>query len=131
MHEKETCQTKGHREMDLEGATMKRSRLFLSFAVAGFQRYDGALVFNQLSVGSGLSLVPELDNPYDPCAMALYFDEAMIGYVPRDLNEELSQLFYFGHGDVFEARVLQVNPEKEPWKQVRVGIYVKDKSVGQ
>ena len=53
----------------------------------------------------------------------------MLGYVPRDRNEVLSQLLYFGHNDVFECRVLQVNPEENPWKQVRVGVYVTDKSV--
>lgn len=107
---------------------MQRSRLFSSFLIAGFQRYDGTLVMNRLSVGSPISLVPEFDNPYDPCAVALYFGDVMLGYVPRELNEEISQFLYFGHADIFEARVLQVNPEADPWKQVRVGVYVTDKS---
>ncbi len=33
---------------------------------------------------------------------------------------------FYGHKDVFEARVQKVDPEAEPWLQVRVGIYVKD-----
>ena len=33
---------------------------------------------------------------------------------------------YFGHEDVFEAFVLGVDPEAEPWKQVRVGVRVRD-----
>lgn len=107
---------------------MKRSRLFDSFHIAGFQRYDGAFIFNQLGVGTTLSLVPEFDNPYDPEAIALYFGNTMLGYVPRDRNEVLSQLLYYGHNDVFECCVLQVNPEENPWKQVRVGVYVTDKS---
>ena len=115
--------------IERQGVIMKRSRLFDSFYIAGFQRYDGAFVFNQLAVGTTLSLVPEFDNPYDPDAIALYLNGEMLGYVPRDRNEVLAQLLYFGHSDVFECRVLQVNPENEPWKQVRVGIYVLDKSV--
>ena len=33
---------------------------------------------------------------------------------------------FYGHKGVFEARVQKVDPEAEPWLQVRVGIYVKD-----
>ena len=35
-------------------------------------------------------------------------------------------MLFYGHKTAFEARVLQVNREVEPWKQVRVGIYVAD-----
>lgn len=38
----------------------------------------------------------------------------------------MATLAHFGHADVFEARVIQVDPEAEPWKQVRVGLYVSD-----
>lgn len=33
-------------------------------------------------------------------------------------------MMYYGHEDVFEARVQQVAPERSPWHQVRVGLYV-------
>ena len=49
-----------------------------------------------------------------------------IGYVPADKNGLISTLAFFGHTSVFECRVLQVAPEKDPWEQVRVGIYVVD-----
>lgn len=32
----------------------------------------------------------------------------------------------YGHAAAFEVRVLQVDPEAAPWKQVRVGVFVKD-----
>ena len=35
-------------------------------------------------------------------------------------------MMYYGHKDVFEARVQQVAPERSPWHQVRVGLYVVD-----
>lgn len=94
--------------------------------VAGFQYHDGALVFDKLKVGTPLQLVPERDNPHDANAMALTIDDTMIGYVPRDQNALASLLDYYGHNDVFEVRVLQVNPEASPWEQLRVGLYVKD-----
>lgn len=97
-----------------------------TFFVAGFQHHDGALVFDQLKVGARVELVPEFDNPYDPNAIALYFQDTMIGYVPAAKNSMLALLSYYGHASVFECRILQVDPEANPWEQVRVGIYVTD-----
>ena len=42
------------------------------------------------------------------------------------MNEALSTMLFYGHKKVFEARVMQVDPEAEPWKQVRMGIFVVD-----
>lgn len=102
------------------------SRHLISFHVAGFQHWDGATVLSKLSPGCQLDLVPEFDNPHDPEAIALNIDGVKIGYVPADKNGLISTLAFFGHTDVFECRVLQVAPEKDPWEQVRVGIYVVD-----
>lgn len=35
-------------------------------------------------------------------------------------------LLHFGHADALEARILQANPEADPWKQVRIGLYMAD-----
>ena len=97
-----------------------------TFHISGFQRYDGALVLDQLKPGKKLKMVPEPDNPYDPNAIELRFKKAKLGYVPRTENGMLALLAYFGHKGVFEVRVLQVDPEADPWHQVRVGVYVTD-----
>ena len=100
-----------------------RSRLYASFHIAGFQYWDGALVLDRLKVGKALELVPEPGNPYDPDAVALYYEGSKLGFVPRELNGNLAQLLAFGHTGVFEARVQQVAPERSPWHQVRVCLY--------
>ena len=71
--------------------------------------------------------MPERDNPHDPDAVALYFEGAKIGFVPRGENGVMAVMDYYGHRDVFEARVLQVKREADVWAQVRVGVYVTDK----
>ena len=50
----------------------------------------------------------------------------MLGYVPKADNELLSTMFYYGHANAFEARVLQVDERAKPWEQVLVGIYITD-----
>ena len=103
------------------------SRRISTFHIAGFQHHDGALVLGKLKPGKRLKLVPEPDNPHDPDAIELRYKKAKLGYVPRSENGMLAAMAHHGHKGVFEARVLQVDPEVDLWRQVRVGIYVADK----
>lgn len=102
------------------------SKQLMSFHIRGFQHWDGALVLNELKAGSTVELVGERTNPHDPDAVAIYAHGNKLGYVPADENTMISTMLFYGHEDTFEGRVLQVDPEAEPWKQVRVGIYIKD-----
>ena len=97
-----------------------------TFKIAGFQRYDGALVLDKMKVGATLEMGPERDNPYDPNAIAICFQGAKIGYVPKGENSSLAQLMFYGHADVFELRVIKLDQREDPWDQVLVGLYVAD-----
>ena len=83
-------------------------------------------MLSELKVGEHLRLVPEFDNPHDSSAMAIYRGETKMGFVPGSENELLALMFFYGHSDGFELRVLQVSPDQKPWEQVRVGLYVTD-----
>lgn len=102
------------------------SKHILTFNIAGFQHHDGATVLPELRPGMPLVLDPERDNPYDANAMAIRYNGVMLGYVPKDDNGLLSMMFFYGHADAFEARVLQVDERAKPWEQVLVGVYVTD-----
>lgn len=104
----------------------KPSRMLTNFHIRGFQYWDGALVLNELNVGDRLQLVAESDNPHDSEAIAVYYEDTKLGYIPSDENHVLFTLFFYGHSDIIEAYVMQVNAEEDPWNQVRMGIYVKD-----
>ena len=105
----------------------KPSRHMDTFYIAGFRYYDGALVLDKLKPGKKLKLVPEPDNPYDPNAMQVCYKKTKLGYIPRTQNGQIALLAHFGHKGVFEARVLQVDPEADPSRQVCVGVYVTDR----
>ena len=62
------------------------SRHITDFNVAGVRYWDGALVLDELKVGANLTMIVEENNPHDPDAVALYWKDTKIGYVPRDLN---------------------------------------------
>lgn len=102
------------------------SRHLATYYIAGFQHWDGAFALGELRPGTTLRIVPEPDCKHDPEAVALYAGSLKLGYIPADECSLVSVASFYGHADVFEIRVLQVDPEAAPWHQVRVGLYFKD-----
>lgn len=103
-----------------------QSRHYLDFHIAGFTYWDGLDVMDEMKLGTPVDLKLESDNPYDPNAVALYVKGKKIGFVPGEYNSELSKMMYFGHGDIFEAFINAVHPDKHPERQFRVVVKIKD-----
>lgn len=102
----------------------KKSNLLISFQVAGFTHYEGALAFKHLSIGKKLKLIAEPENRHDEHAVALYMENFKLGYIPRSENKAIALLLNNGH-NAFEAVVQQISPEEHPEEQIRVAILVK------
>ena len=103
-----------------------RSKHYLDFNLAGFTYWDGLDVIEDLKLGTELSLKSESDNPYDPDAVAIYYGKYKIGYVPRTHNSEISNFLYFGHENIFDAKISSASPEEHPERQFRVTIKIRD-----
>ena len=105
------------------------NRQYLNCYIAGFSHWEGCLVLGELKVGTKLELERELNNPYDPQAVAIYYGDTKLGYIPASSNEEIGKFLELGHTDLFEARVQAVSPEAtHPEKQVRVVVFIKGKN---
>ena len=109
----------------LEG--FEPSRYLMDFHLAAFTYNDGLDVIDDLKLGAPVLLKAEPENSYDPQAVAIFFDDVKIGYVPSTQNAVLSKLLYFGHGDIFEARIQMVKADNHPERQFRVVVKIKDK----
>lgn len=105
----------------------KQKELFLSCNVAAFSHYEGCTVFNELHIGSQLCLIREDENAYDHDAVAIFYGNTHIGYVPGSKNEQLASMLDLGHGDLFEVYVQRLDPTAHPEQQVHVGIFIKAK----
>lgn len=110
----------------IQSFTYEKSRYLMDFHIAGFAYYDGLDVIEELTLGKSVQLVCEPDNPYDPEAVAIYYEDKKIGYVPKDKNDLLSKLLYFGHANIFEARIQYINKETHPERQFRVVVKIAD-----
>ena len=102
------------------------SKFIDRFNIAGFTFWDGYLAFDKLRAGVELQLVREEDNRYDPQAVAIYFEDIKLGYIPRDNNEMVSKFFDLGYTDIFELRVQSVQPEAIPERQIHVALYLRE-----
>jgi len=103
------------------------SRHIMDFYIAGFTYWDGLKALPALCPGSVLTLKGEPDNPYDPDAVALYYKKYKLGYIPRTDNSLISKFVFFGLGNVFKAKVSQVDLTVHPARQIRVTVRIKDR----
>ena len=103
-----------------------RSRNFLECHIAGFTYYDGLDVIEELSLGTTVNLKLEPDNPYDPNAVAVYYEDTKLGFIPRVKNHTISQLLHFGHVDLFDVKINCRNLDENPEHQFRIVVKIKD-----
>ncbi len=97
---------------------------FTNFDLAGFTYWDGVEVFDILKIGLKLRFEREMDNKYDPKAVAIYFGETKLGYVPRANNSEISKLCEQGYSQIFDVRINRISAEEHTENQVGVVVYI-------
>ena len=84
-------------------------------------------MFEDLKIGRELLLKAEPENRYDPEAVAIYYQDDKLGFVPRGENKAISKFLNLGYTDLFEVKISQIVPEAHPEKQVRVVVRIKEK----
>jgi hypothetical protein len=93
------------------------------FSIAGFTYYDGVLAFNELKIGTELRLVPDATNQYDPRAIAVYYNDYKLGFIPKSDNRIFYKLMKIGF-DQFEVRVQRLAPDEDPEQQISVIVHL-------
>jgi hypothetical protein len=116
----------GRKETTME-SVYEPSRSLMNFHIAGFGHHEGLSVISELKLGTKVDLRPEPRNPYDPQAVAIYFGDVKIGYIPRGKIDEVFLLLYFGHDDVFESYISMVDADVHPERQFRVTVKIADR----
>lgn len=95
--------------------------------VAGFQYYDGIKSLEYMKTGDVLNLIREPENTYDDNAIALYWQNHKIGFVPRDINTVLAALLDAKDLNLI-AEITYLEKNVETWECVAFAIsYLKEK----
>jgi hypothetical protein len=100
-------------------------RHFGNFNIAGFTYWDGCIALSELKIGSSLRLERELENRFDPYAVAIYFDDQKLGYIPRGENEMIAKFLDLGYSKIFDLRVQRISPDAHPEKQIGVVLFIR------
>lgn len=98
-----------------------REILLQTSPVAGFQFYEGDLLWNSLRPNDTLQLVPEPENPHDNQAVKVMWNDTQLGYVPRQDNTAISQMLNLRQPLV--ARIGELQESSDPWERVTMKIY--------
>jgi hypothetical protein len=76
-----------------------------------------------------VTLISESDSPYDPEIVVIYLGETKLGNIPKAKMCCVSNLLYFGHGDILDTKISSRNLEEHTKSQFLVIIKLKDISV--
>lgn len=95
-----------------------------NFHIAGFGFWEGCEAFEHLKIGTKLDLVRETDNAFDPYAVAIYYGEYKLGFIPRGKNHDISKYLDMGLGDIYDVRITRITPDVHPEDQVEVIVYI-------
>ncbi len=97
-----------------------RSVLIQESPVAGFQFHRGDMVWSSLSVGAPLALMREPNNSHDSNAVAVYYQNHKLGYVPRGENSAIAQML--DRGESLQATIVKLSEGEDPWERIRFNI---------
>ena len=90
-----------------------------AFYIAGVKFHKLSTVINELEVGQVLDLIPEPENKFDPNAVAIKYNDIMLGYVPRTISAEISALLEI---EELFCVIDKLTPSAKPWEQCKVTI---------
>ncbi|GMR21442.1 MAG: HIRAN domain-containing protein [Gammaproteobacteria bacterium] len=91
-------------------------------SLAGFQYHAGPHIWERFAVGKPLDLLREPGNPYDRRAVAVFYDEFKIGYVPRSQNTAVSQMM--DRGEQVNANISVLQTGDNPWRRVQLEVWL-------
>lgn len=107
----------------LTGQAGESIRLLVqSSPLAGFQFHAGKQVWEQLQVGDAIDLVREPQNPHDVRAVRIEWRGRQLGYLPRTENEAVAAAM--DRGERVEGRIATLVEHKNPWRRVRIDVFV-------
>lgn len=100
----------------------KREIMLLDIVVAGTTHIENIhSLKSKITPGTLLRMIRKPNNEYDEQAIAIYFENNHIGYVPKDLNLIISRLM--DAGKEFYAKVTDLS-EKKDWVCISAQIFM-------
>lgn len=104
-----------------EAKALQKIYLLQSF-VAGFRFHKGMQLLPYMQQHDLLELKREPENEHDAFAIALYWQQEMIGYLPADSNETIARLLDAKALPLLAA-ITHIEQNAKPWENVAIAVY--------
>ena len=111
---------KGLTKPAFTGTEEEKTTTLLKCYIAGYAYYQGEKLIDQLKPDLKLDLKREPENPYDNKAIAIYFKNHKLGFIPRVNNKVIANIMD-QKMPVF-AKILKINPGNDVWDKVEVEV---------
>ena len=98
----------------------EKTTALLKCYIAGYAYYEGERVINQLKPGLKLELKREPENQYDSKAIAVYFQQHKLGFIPRANNKVIANIM--DQKTAVFAKILKIKPEENDWEKVMLEV---------
>lgn len=95
----------------------KEAKVIYQSYVRGFVHSPCLSQLTCMQPNEKLQIIREAENEFDPFALALYYKNQKVGFVPAEDNCIISQMMDAGHGH-FTAEIVNINPQAPTWEQV-------------
>lgn len=112
----------GFGSFTLQTLIPKRKLYLQQFFVAGFRHYKGMELLDYMRVNDLLELRREPGNEHDGCAIALYWQQEKIGFIPSAENEMTAKLLD-AQALPLLGMITHLNKEVKPWENVAAAVY--------
>lgn len=99
-----------------------RKIIIQSSPLAGFQHHQGEAVWAQLREGMPLELLRQPHNKYDRKAVAILWQDAQLGYLPRIENHAACNML--DSGQPLQVRISRLREEANPWRRIEVEVTI-------
>jgi hypothetical protein len=98
----------------------KSQKLVYEGYISGYQYHKGQQLEHLFNQDTYFSLKHEPENPFDEDAVAIYYQDARIGFIPPNNNVEIARMIR--EGQELRARMAKFEPHSDPWERVYVEI---------
>lgn len=101
-------------------ASFAQSIVIQRLPLAGFTHHAAASVWPALRTGDSLQLVLERNNPYDPQAVRVDWQNQTLGYLPRSANGAIARGLVAG--EALFARISALRTSPDPRQRIEIEI---------
>jgi len=95
-------------------------KVYKSFHIAGIEYYEALFVIEEMTIGERVEFRLE-DNIYDENAVAIYYKDKKLGYIPKNANYSIATILKAGW-NIFEGYIQKINRDE---LEIQVAVFVR------